>query len=259
MRVFEEFLDSYFRHPAGSSHELILIFKGFSGYEWPPGFLQLVRDLPVQTLFTSDVGFDIGPYFEVVREFDYRFFVFLNSFATLRAADWLRKLVEPARAANVGAVGATGSWETQYGLSPRQEEAFYLKHKLKQLRCMAMGSRIPAFPNYHLRTNAFIARATILRRLKVPVIRTKKDAYAFESGPKSLTRQLLDLNQQVLVVDRNGAVFEKEEWARSRTFKQAAQENLLVADNQTSRYEAASMEERRRLSLIAWGEQSDFA
>ena len=81
----------------------------------------------------------------------------------------------------------------------------------------------------------------------------KLSAFAFESGHNSLTNQILRLGLRPIVVTRTGEAFEKEEWHLSDTFRQAVQQNLLIADNQTNAYEKSGGGERVDLSRQAWG------
>jgi hypothetical protein len=82
----------------------------------------------------------------------------------------------------------------------------------------------------------------------------KMDVHRFESGKKSLTRQVLQMHLSVLVVGKNGVGYEKEDWNVSGTFRQGNQDNLLIGDNQTNTYLNGSPELRKELSRHAWGE-----
>ena len=111
----------------------------------------------------------------------------------------------------------------------------------------------PAFPNYHIRTNAFMASRETLTKIRVWPMAFKLPAFVFESGHESLTNQIIRLGLRPLVVARTGEAFEKEQWHLLNTFRQAMQENLLVADNQTDAYEETDVEGRIDLSRQAWG------
>jgi hypothetical protein len=58
---------------------------------------------------------------------------------------------------------------------------------------------------------------------------------------------------RALVVGRNGEAYEHAQWPESRTFWSADQQNLLVADNQTMKYQNAAPSQRVALSRQAWG------
>ena len=88
-------------------------------------------------------------------------------------------------------------------------------------------------------------------RLK-PVL-FKLSAYMFESGRDSLTGQIMRLGLRPLLVGRDGAAYEKEDWHRANIFRQGKQQDLLVADNQTDAYEAAAIRHRAELAHQAWG------
>jgi hypothetical protein len=112
----------------------------------------------------------------------------------------------------------------------------------------------PPFPNYHIRTNAFMASREVLLRVRVRPIVLKLSAFLLESGRSGLTRQVMAMGLKALVVDRTGRSFESGDWHLANTFRQSRQEDLLVEDNQTEAYARAERKERERLSRLAWGE-----
>jgi hypothetical protein len=114
----------------------------------------------------------------------------------------------------------------------------------------------PPFPNYHVRTNAFMAARETLARVRIGTVFFKLSAFMFESGYDSLTNQILRLGLRPLIVGRDGQAYEKERWHLARTFRQGCQENLLVADNQTDDYADADAARRAELSKFAWGDHA---
>jgi hypothetical protein len=117
--------------------------------------------------------------------------------------------------------------------------------------------RFQGFPAHHLRTNAFMVERATLTGLRVGRIDRKMDAYLLESGRNSLTRQVQRLGLRTLVVARDGALYEPEEWPSSRTLWQGDQEGLMIADNQTRIYANGGIDRRRLLSAFAWGTRAD--
>lgn len=117
-------------------------------------------------------------------------------------------------------------------------------------------ARFGSFPTPHLRTNAFLVSAALFRQLRTVRLRRKMDAYSLESGRRGITAQVLRAGARALVVDRDGVAYEAPDWPASRTFWQADQERLLVADNQTRIYSNGSMARRRLLAALAWGAQA---
>lgn len=289
LEPFEAFIESYRRHRAGIEHDLVLIFKGFdAGDASLAAYEALVRDVAYRKLLTGDEGFDIAPYFRAARTFDYHYFCFLNSYSVLLDDDWLAKMSAHASREGVGIVGASGSWESLYtsylngmpvrrrppGLNFRGHVAqlffnllpvfrfrsFTRKTALayRQRRQLArLRAAFNPFPNYHIRSNAFMIARNVMLRLRVGAIRRKSDAEMFESGRRGMTRQILDANLRALVVGRDGEAYEKERWPESRTFRSGAQDNLLVSDNRTRQYENADAETRRLLSLSTWGDATN--
>ena len=79
------------------------------------------------------------------------------------------------------------------------------------------------------------------------------DAYLFESGHRSLTRQVLGRGLAVVVVDREGMAYEPADWPSGRTLWQGDQEGLLIADNQTRSYANGGLDRRRGALHVGLG------
>lgn len=276
MEPFRRFLESYRANPGGIEHDLMIVFKGFTQRQDTAEYLELLSTLRYTTFDVSDNGFDITAYFAVVKRYSeqYRYFCFLNSFSVILDRGWLNKLHENVCKLGVGLVGAAGSWgscnpyQNLFELPPVSSikkkrplyKALLLPLVIFALRLAQSMRDIPirisfdSFPSYHLRTNAFMISGELMKTLKCPSIKSKMDAYRFESGRKGLTRQILGMGKRVVVVGKDGRGYEKEEWRESRTFWRYEQENLLIADNQTRDYQEGSSERRRYLTSFAWGE-----
>jgi hypothetical protein len=269
------FLDSYGRHPAGVSHDLLLLFKGFEP-SLPDEYEELLKGIPHQRRFISDRGFDVDAYFGLARTHEAAAFCFLNSFSVILADGWLAHLHRALVEHDAGMVGATGSWQSlatadaDMRMAAFSKQAGYPAWKRRLLEWLPFLRRlVPAvrrqllqgmfgpFPNHHLRTNAFmIQRATVLD-VRLAPLRLKFDAYRFESGKHGLTAQVLGMGKAVLVVGRDGAAYDRDNWHLSNTFWRRNQENLLVADNQTRSYENSDPDLRAVYSALAWGAWAD--
>ena len=109
------------------------------------------------------------------------------------------------------------------------------------------------FPNYHIRSNAFIISSANMKRIRRGRVNSKMDAYRLESGKNSITKQVERMGLRPLVVGKDGVGYEKSQWNLSKTFWWPDQPNLLVSDNQTRKYENESKNEKAKLELFAWG------
>lgn len=279
---FERFVASYRVCPAGLAHELVILFKGFRQSAPVPQYESLLDGIAHERLFLPDRGYDLQPYFTAVRLYHRRHFCFLNSFSTILVPGWLEKLYRALRLPGVGIVGATGSYQSFARTHDERVVALRGRPPLSRLREQAshvVGDRRPAvmtqragawllgavglwkpsryfppFPNYHIRTNAFMASRETLQAVRAGPMLWKLSTFALESGRRSVTRQIMGMGLRALVVDRHGTAFEKEHWHAANTFRQSRQEDLLVQDNQTSAYAIAGAKERAALSRAAWGE-----
>ena len=113
--------------------------------------------------------------------------------------------------------------------------------------------RFPAFPNPHLRSNAFMMGRERFLQLDLPAIPEKFDTSLFESGPNSMVAQLRVRNLGALVVSADGTAYEVADWWRSGTFRSGDQRNLLVADNHTRAFAAMTAGGRATHAWTTWG------
>jgi hypothetical protein len=261
---YKAFLNSYLANPGGTEHDLVILLKGFGSELATREYLDLSQQIKHRIVHVPDKGLDLTAYKAAVAKLpDYDYFCFLNSFSVLKDTLWLDKMFSYACRADVGIVGATGSYQS--ALTDVKTELFDdrdIKHLPHYKRAVIFGHRLlvlcrfsiafPPFPNYHIRSNAFVLSSRVLRAIRWPDVRTKFEAYKLESGKHSLTHQVLQTGKRAIVVGRDGSGYDKEQWIFSNTFWQRNQANVLVEDNQTRQYAQGVAETRKRLSLHAW-------
>jgi len=287
-RAALHFLESYRKHPAGIDHDLYVVFKGFPDQATLAAGRALFAGIPFTSMELDDSGYDIGSYLRAAKIASSRRLIFLNTFSQIVGNDWLKCFDRAFKMNNVGLVGATGSWQAntssyeaalvnhiRYGWRSKKKWAnriskfFGFKSELnlfpQHQRRPSIGRYFLApfeyvrrfyeygrFPNPHIRTNAFMIERELFLSLNFPVFASKQDVYRFESGRKSLTRQVLANGLKPVVVGRDGVVYEISEWRLSSTFWTNEQDNLVVADNRTRDYAQAKQLFRRRLENGAW-------
>jgi glycosyltransferase involved in cell wall biosynthesis len=112
---FEPFVTSYRAHAAGIAHDLIIIRKGLHGRPGSLAALATMLDgIPHRTVDVSDDGFDIQAYLKLAPRLRHDRVCFLNTFSRINADNWLRSLNAPLDRAEVGATGATASYESLF-------------------------------------------------------------------------------------------------------------------------------------------------
>lgn len=228
----ERFIASYCRHQAGCEHALYLIFKGFSNSADLERAKGIFSHLPYKPLFLGDESFDLGAYIEWANIIEEEFICVLNTASEILSTNWLNKLAVNLLMPNVGLVGATGSYESLHVLN----EAF------------------PKFPNIHIRTNAFMIERKLFCGITNEVKLTDKmDAWLLESGPASLTRQVLNKGMDVFLVGQDGCAYPPKFWPLSNIYRCGKQENLLISDNQTRSFSTSLLAEKKVAALSAWG------
>jgi hypothetical protein len=229
--AFQRFIASYERCPVGIRHRLYVIFKGFVD----DGHLRAGEDLFAHLrhvpIHLDDDGFDIGAYKKAAERMREEFVCFLNTKSEILVDGWLRKLAARLAEPGVGLVGNTGSFESHHPLYPV----------------------FPEFPNVHIRTNGFLLRRDLFRAVAAGFdIRSKYDAWMFESGPDSLSRQIVRQGLKIAVVGRDGEAYEPSRWPMSRTYR-STNDNVLIADDDYRSFPKAEATARETLVRNVWG------
>jgi hypothetical protein len=239
--IVQRFVDSYAQHPAGAEHRLVIAACGESADAPLEPLLAKFAALEHEVAHFDGPRIDLQTYFEVVgRDHSSQEFVFMNSYCRPLSGNWLKIFLDGLRTDGVGIVGAGGTYETivrnmRWPLGLRYFWAFN------------------GFPNPHVRTSCFAISRKSIGLIDWPEVRTKRDAWKFESGRKSITRQLAGEGLRALVVGRDGKRYEVDDWRQSETFRSGEQQNLLVADLRSDDYAQADAAERARLAKFAWG------
>ncbi len=284
------FITSYRNHDPGVPHGVILLLKGFRSSDEARPYTQIAGSLIDDTIHVSDAGFDLTAYAKVARRLDCGELCFLNSNSAILDSGWLA-MMQSALAADVGIVGATGSWNSSLSVSryflhlPSAYSKLFpdrawLQAQLDALQGIELASDAPPgsrwsrlaaiggrhlttayiqfafypFPAPHIRTNAFLIRADVMSRLKMWSMQWKPQAWRLESGRGGITSQIEDMGLRALIVGRDSVSYQPDDWHKSATFWQEAQQNLLVADNQTNAYRDGDVDRRSLLSRLAWGD-----
>jgi hypothetical protein len=279
------FLQTYRAHDAGIEHDFHVVFKGFPDQAKLEASRALFAGILINAIELDDMGFDLGSYVSAARKVSNRRVIFLNTFSQIQADNWLRHFDEAMNKPGIGVIGSTGSWQSNAASYERTLKRLVLKlwnfpSEMRRLAgagtdqsqslplTMQRRSRLRYIlalfhyiyfvfeygrhPNPHIRTNAFMVDRAQFLSLHFPSFENKKDAYRFESGRRSLTRQYIARGLQPVVVDRNGKAYAVDQWKASGTFWIDDQVNLLVADNRTCDYAEGAPELRTYLEHIAW-------
>ena len=265
--AFTAFLHSYRRCPAGVPHDLMIVYKGFSSEEALARHEALLDGVPHKQTRMLDFGYDVRPYVKVARDYPYRYFLFLNSFSQVLVPGWLEMFYRQAQRARVGIVGATGSYQSNSSdyyvfKSDRPKTLPALKRAVLPLYryiryTLTIRGHFPTFPNYHVRTNAFMIARDTMAGLSTEILLRKSHAYRFESSNEGMTHQLMSNGLIPLVVGADGQGYEAPDWHLARTFWISSQENLIISDNQTRTYAEGSQALRERLAFHAWRRYPD--
>ena len=219
-KAASRFFQSLQEHSAGMPYDLLTVVK-----EGVTEATVAQAEAGLSTVVEhGGQGLDIQALLTVAKEEcdDYDWLVWFGSWSRILHDDWLLKLHRQATVPDVGAVAATGSWESGVSFET---------------------------PNPHLRTTGLMINPRRLHGFSD--VYDRRGCYEFEHGVSSLTRTLKARRYECLVVGADGQAFREHEWPVSATYRQGNQANLLIADKQTDAFMAADHAQQRVLAGMA--------
>lgn len=110
--AFQSFLRSYAEHPAGITHDLVILLKGYDDGNELDEAKALFSPYTRHLIAIPDEGFDLDSYYAGARSICHEFICCFNTFSTILDGDWLEKFYLHASQPDVGIVGATASFES---------------------------------------------------------------------------------------------------------------------------------------------------
>lgn len=262
--LFKEFIVSYKQYSSGYRHKLVLLFNGVKAEEELIPYHEFAKDQEViYESFYLQKGWDLEAYRWVASKIEAKYILFLNSYCRFMNDNWLAHFVKATTLPDVGIVGATGTYHSIFSMilyetkmkweNGKSFKENFRKYKLLFKNFFLYRFWFAPFPNPHIRTNSFLIERNLFQNLSFIPIKKKYDAYRLESGRNGFTRQILKSGYKPVVIDKNGRVYEMNQWKESHTFWIADQENLLIKDNQTEMYQNAAPEYKRFLTYLCWG------
>jgi hypothetical protein len=265
-----DFIASYKARVPGIEHELIILFNGETKDVDIQPFIKILSESEVNFKYLiSPEKFDIVSYFYVAQVLKTDYIAFINTYSVILHDNWLLYLYQNVTKKDVGVVGASGGWgdfghNDEYYGNIKSILRFKINPTLIKKSIFFRFNFYPQVPP-HIRTNAFMIRRELFLALKYPKVKplilnffidfskSKLRSLCFEHGREGFTSQLVDKGLKAILVDRFGKGFEMPNWPNSKTFWHFEQENLLVSDNQTRKYQEADEETKKRLTYAAWG------
>lgn len=122
------FANSYRRHPAGAPHNLVVIYKGFTGQEDIEPAQEIFADILHTTLMLDDVAYDLGSYAMAAYQTTSPLVFCLNTFSEILSPNWLGKILPHIQKPDVGIVGASCSYESTSSSLTLLNKALYFQH-----------------------------------------------------------------------------------------------------------------------------------
>ena len=294
-QLFQDFVDSYRRHPAGMDHTLYVALKGCANPEDVQKVRHIFAPVPHVLHEMPDTGFCKGSVLNVARAIQEDHICSISTTGTIETDDWLAKLYTSIQEPGAGIVGASASYQSisatmlfkgelfrrslidpgfkrrclkyypflmeRYSFKSHLRHPVYYHRRFKQQaeENAFIQAAFPGFPNPHIRTTAYMLRRDFFTRLCSIEPKTKWDVLRLESSHIGLTRQLLREGYKAIVVGKNGTAYGIADWAQSNTFRIGNQDNLLVADKRVKMFAACDEPERLGWTWVSWGDYADLS
>lgn len=265
------FLNSYKKYKAGISHNLIIVFNGYHNEMEIEPFLEILNEASIEFQIEKTTSkYDIDVYYFLTNKLhNFEYFLYLNTYSSILNGNWLTHYYKILNQDGVGCVSATGVWgDFKHILDYEKALNRLLKFRatfndVKKI----IYFRYNFYPTVgvHLRTNAFMIKRDIFLSIQRPKVkplliaylfglnRKKIRSFCFEHGNNSFSKQLIYKGYKIKIVNKYGLGLNVEQWADSNVYWNGTQENLLIEDNQTMKYQNSSTEVRKTLTFIAWG------
>jgi len=257
------FAAAYNTFSAGCHHKLYVIMKGWEGAmeSEKNKAIKLFKDLGAEIIETKDDGFDWGAYIRFSNINKSSFYCFLNTFSRPTTNNWLLHLFNCIKREDVGICGSSGSimgWRFKFPLTSIKSTDCLLTPFRIGIRIIWHFRQIKYYPaklSPHIRSNGFIVKGKQFRKFAAisNFPRTKLDVYRLESGIKSYSNYILELNQNLIIVDSLGEEYEVKDWSNSNTYCCPGQPGLIIADNNTDLYDQKTYIQRQRMEYDTWG------
>jgi SAM-dependent methyltransferase len=267
-QLLRKFIESYLQHPAGYSHKLFFIKKGYQEFEdeWQK-LIAPLSHIDFDVMEVPDRNYCMGYYRELLEQYPNNYFLFLTAHSKILVDNWLDLYM---RHANINRIlGATAAY---CSLTKSGRKQSFFSQLLKYCSIRSMGrflyyfghdpnkdrqfSMFPDFPSISMRTNAFLVPPHILDKINWPCsksIKTKMDEWIFESGKCGFSTQALKSGMELFVVGADGKKYSIDSWRESETFCSGKQKNLIIGDNHTEKYNNATPKEKKVLREMNWG------
>lgn len=255
-----KFLDSYIN--SGENEVLFFfIIKGEINNEDFKKIQEYCALCNINPIFfqIKNEGLDIDSYFEILDLINTKYVMFFNTTSVILVKNWLSLFINNFLINdNIGIIGATGSLASNLSITISKLKKIRLKfNNLREIGRLIIGIvkyRIDfnLYPNFHIRTNAFMIETNLLKAYPNKTFKTKYNAHKFEHGKNSLTNFILNKGKLAYVVDKNMNLFDSSNINQSQNFWKGNQKDLIIDDKQTLIYQNSSQNNKIALENLIW-------
>lgn len=252
------FVKAWLEYPPEHRHQLFFLAKAWTDAEEREELNALSKICDAIVLDVKDDGFDWGAYFQALPSVKTAWVCLMNSHSRPINHGWLAKLMTVACGSGNGIAGATGSWESpRWSYSRRESKLTTVWNVIRFIKNYSLWRHFTPFPNPHLRSTGLVMKRELFELFATArrAPSAKYEAYILESGCEGLSRFAVQMGCRLIVVGSDGGAYEVADWPISLTFRSNDQQNLLISDNRTRDYFAASVGVREVLARFAWGRQ----
>lgn len=250
------FISNYKKYKSGIKHNLLICFKNLD-HEKIIFLKKKFKKIKYNFVIDNFGDFDIGSYFRLAKKFNEKDLFFIGSYSYPVINNWLKIIYK--NFSNNTLISSAGSYQSltsdAFNNSYRYNKNFIFNFFLQIIFFFKNIIYFPIFPNPHVRTNCFLIKAKDL--LKYPYklnYKRKFHCWQFESGRLSLTNFLKKKRFNIIVVNSDGNIFNKNSWKYSGTYFYKKQKNIIIRDKHTDLFDNSNKKDRLKLEKMVWGD-----
>ena len=250
LESLENFINFYKTNPPDYKHELLICYKLLKNKE-----ISALRKITKTVKHIEFIDpnklndYDFGSYKRIAETYQNSPIFFNLGHAYPVSKMWLKKIMNHFDEKTL--IGSSASYESIFS-SVKIKKKFKLLFNLKNY--FFLKKNFKEFPNPHIRSINFILYGRdFLNFIADKSFFNKKDAWMSESGFNGMTNFFKNQNFKILVVNSDSEAFSLEECKFSHTYCYKNQSRKLFSDKHSRKYDAASNEDKLKISKNVWG------
>lgn len=246
----QNFINFYLKNPPGYNHDLLICYKLLDDKE-----INILRKITKKIKHIEFIDpnalndYDFGSYKRIAEIYPNTPIFFNLGHAYPISKMWLMKIMSHFNEKTL--IGTSASYESIFS-SVKIKKKFKILFNLRNY--FFLKKNFKEFPNAHIRSiNFLLYGKDYLSFITGKSFFNKKDAWMSESGFNGMTNFFKNKNFKILVINSDNQAFSLDKFKLSETYCFKDQSKKLFSDKHSRKYDAASDENKLKISKNVWG------